>query len=831
MVVTLKYAIFKTRLKIPKNPRDHPGDPSGIESHMHLTAYKMKAFVVKCVTETYNMDITKKELDYIRSFNGHRAPCNVTFDSKKGKHSKVPAVANWTDVTPEVASKLEAEGWDGHKHFIFLTGESTGQFVIDIDRKNLDRADHNDKIDGLEFFEDWCGQASNPDTFTTKTIGGGYHKVYTMCDELKESIKSGQLRPDVLVDILYNKRGFVFGEGYNIVNKMAPQKPPQYIINFITINQNNSINNSTVQNSTIGGNTAGIGAEAVYHLQSRGTGQAGSKNSINVAQIAYRASRVNSVIGTDVDWTIAQLDDTCYKLIPKSTRCCVNTDHQHSDVEHSSLYVRKSSVTANCFSHGTKQIIGAQSRSLREIFFKFESADTAMAKVVGLVLSKAESEGLVRDNGFVLKKYEPIASYEEFVQNVLTDNPALAEQPKRFNDMMLYMNKVDSIRFPFVKRNRKYIGFSNGLLDLINGELVGNDVLKSGEVPRHYIDQPFCTDDLDTPLFDKIVRHQLENDEIYTYMLAFIGRLFYDVGKYDKLAVVPFVIGDTNTGKSTLINIIRSMFAPGSVGSLDSKHETIFGLSSLYDKELIVAQEVNNKMADQLSSDAFKMMVCGESISISRKHTKSLQADWTVPLFMCGNQHLNYTDDRGSISRRLAIFKFERYVAEVDGSLEEQIVKHELSKVLTKCLMAYRLLLDYACETGFWNTCPSYFKENKDDMSESTDYIYMFLSLGPEDNVWGDRCVYFLKKKDSSMLMEHFKVKFFNWLKFKHQNVKYKWTCDYSAFKRKGFEISRTKVCKACGQKASVDCCIMSGHGNRTTRTIIENIVCVEECT
>ena len=755
------------------------------------------------------MDSTQKELDYIRFFNGHRAPCNVTFDSKKGKHSKVPAVANWTDVTPEVASKLEAEGWNGHKHFIFLTGDNTGQFVIDIDRKNPDRADHEDKIDGLEFFEDWCGQASNPDTFTTKTIGGGYHKVYKMCDELKESIKSGQLRPDVLVDILYKKRGFVYGEGYNIVNKIPPQKPPQYIINFITINQNNSINNSTVQNSNIGGNTAGIGA---------------------VAHTAPHVSNINDAIGSDVDWKIKHNNDGCYILTPNTTQCCVDTNHQHSETEHSCLIVRKSSVTAQCFSHGTKMIQGAQSRSLREIFFGFQSAGTAMAKVVDLILSKAESEGLVRDSGRVLKKYQPVASYREFLQDVLKNNAAMAERPRRFHDMMVYMEDLDDDRFPFVRRNKKYIGFSNGLLDLINGELVDNNVLKSGEVPRHYINQPFGTDDLDTPLFDKIVRHQLEDDEIYTYMLAFIGRLFYDVGGYDKFAVVPFVIGDTNTGKSTLINIIRSMFAPGSVGSLDSKHETIFGLSSLYDKELIVAQEVSNRMADQLSSDAFKMMVCGESITVSRKHAKSVETSWTVPLFMCGNQHLNYTDDKGSISRRLAIFRFEKYVAEVDGSLEEQIVKHELSKVLTKCLMAYRLLLDHACATGFWNTCPSYFKENKDDMSESTDYIYMFLSLGPKDNAWGDKCVYFIKKNGSSMLMEHFKMKFFNWLKFKHQNLKYKWTCDYSAFKRKGFDITRTKVCKACGHRASANCCNLSGNANRTTRTVIESIVCVEKC-
>jgi Bifunctional DNA primase/polymerase, N-terminal len=163
----------------------------------------------------HKMGRIHQDLEYIKSFNGHRAPCNVTFDSKKGKYSKVPAVARWTEITPESAAKLEAEGWDGHKHFIFLTGEETEQLVIDIDRKNPDREDHEDNVDGLEFYEDWCGHVSTPDTFTSRTIGGGYHKVYKMCDELRDSIKSGKLKPRVLVDVLYNNRGFVYASRCN----------------------------------------------------------------------------------------------------------------------------------------------------------------------------------------------------------------------------------------------------------------------------------------------------------------------------------------------------------------------------------------------------------------------------------------------------------------------------------------------------------------------------------------------------------------------------------------------------------------------------------------
>ena len=49
---------------------------------------------------------------------------------------------------------------------------------------------------------------------------------------------------------------------------------------------------------------------------------------------------------------------------------------------------------------------------------------------------------------------------------------------------MVYMNKIRSVDFPIVKRNRRYIGFTNGLLDIVSGEILGEDVLESGEKAR-----------------------------------------------------------------------------------------------------------------------------------------------------------------------------------------------------------------------------------------------------------------------------------------------------------------------------------------------------------
>ena len=68
--------------------------------------------------------------------------------------------------------------------------------------------------------------------------------------------------------------------------------------------------------------------------------------------------------------------------------------------------------------------------------------------------------------------------------------------------------------------------FTNGILDIVEGHRVGPEVLEDGAIPRHHFGLPCSFDNLNTPLFDQLVFHQLEDDIIYTYLLALIGRLF-----------------------------------------------------------------------------------------------------------------------------------------------------------------------------------------------------------------------------------------------------------------------------------------------------------------
>jgi len=113
-------------------------------------------------------------------------------------------------------------------------------------------------------------------------------------------------------------------------------------------------------------------------------------------------------------------------------------------------------------------------------------------------------------------------------------------------------------------------------------------------------------------------------------------------------------------------------------------------------------------------------------------------------------------------------------------------------------------------------------------MCEETDYIYMFLTLPPGDNIYGNKDVYFKKVEGSVMLLQDFRRKFINYMRYRHPGVKYKWTSDYDSFERLGYKIDYINVCKGCKSRSKIGCCSEYNIANRSRRYVIENLYCVE---
>ena len=94
-----------------------------------------------------------------------------------------------------------------------------------------------------------------------------------------------------------------------------------------------------------------------------------------------------------------------------------------------------------------------------------------MNKLIDDIISIAKKDNLVRENGHIyalnenrcVHKY--VSTCEEFLGRVLKDNNVIKTRPRYFHELLTHFTKIESTDFPFIKRNKRYIGFKNGLLD------------------------------------------------------------------------------------------------------------------------------------------------------------------------------------------------------------------------------------------------------------------------------------------------------------------------------------------------------------------------------
>lgn len=281
-------------------------------------------------------------------------------------------------------------------------------------------------------------------------------------------------------------------------------------------------------------------------------------------------------------------------------------------------------------------------------------------------------------------------------------------------------------------------------------------------------------------------------------------------------AVSHFVLGspgaailseEAGTGKSKLIETIESMFSR--VGAIASNFEPIFGLSGLVDKEIVITDDLPADMRSVLDQQIFQTMVSGGSISVPTKRETASSKHWAVPLVFGGNWHLSYVD-KGQIARRVVEFPFERPVDVVDTTLMSQI-QSELPRIMLKCLRAYNHALEKHPTESFWSFCPRALCDMKDDLRESCNPLFGFLSNSRQ----------ILYVEGSSTPLEDIRQAFSEYLKKPVKKL------DHPTFRQVNplwTVCPNERACKACGKTQGAGCCTAYNHNNRRKVPIVKNL-------
>ena len=179
------------------------------------------------------------------------------------------------------------------------------------------------------------------DTFTSRTIGGGCHKVYRYTPGARWQAQERPADAVGLVRYSLQWAWLYLWRGLRNHQRVQPQEPPKSVINFIVNNaQQTVVNLGNVQQQTNVQQNVIAGA-------------------LGVTAATSLSDRINQVIGANnMTWRVNNFDDAAYQLIPNTRECCVQPGYHHTTDSHSCLYVRKTALIANCFSHGNRVIAG-----------------------------------------------------------------------------------------------------------------------------------------------------------------------------------------------------------------------------------------------------------------------------------------------------------------------------------------------------------------------------------------------------------------------------------------------------------------------------------------
>jgi phage/plasmid-associated DNA primase len=152
----------------------------------------------------------------------------------------------------------------------------------------------------------------------------------------------------------------------------------------------------------------------------------------------------------------------------------------------------------------------------------------------------------------------------------------------------------------------------------------------------------------------------------------------------------------------------------------------------------------------------FQSMLSGEEIALIQKYKDQRSVTWDVPCVLAGNELPAWSDNSGSISRRIILFSFKTALA--DGKLDTQMSAHldlEMDCHIRKAGLAYLYQVQVVGGQRLDDYLPYYFKETSEIVKQNTNPLEKFLA---------SKIVGFQKDQETYMPMADFNKLYYEFL-------------------------------------------------------------------
>lgn len=299
--------------------------------------------------------------------------------------------------------------------------------------------------------------------------------------------------------------------------------------------------------------------------------------------------------------------------------------------------------------------------------------------------------------------------------------------------------------------NANYIAFKNGIYDLDKDELLDFDpsIIVTNKINYNYNENAY------SEVVDKTLNKLACDDENIRLLLEeIVGYTFF---KRNELRKAFILIGDKSNGKSTYLDMIKTLLGDENVSALDLKdfsHE--FKVANIFGKLANIGDDISDEFI--VDTAMFKKIVSGDRINTNKKFEKPFDFNPFCKLLFSANAIPRMGKSRGNeaIIDRLIIVPFEARFSVNDPDFDPYI-KYKLR---TDEAMEYLIQigldgLSRVLDNRRFTTSDKVQKE-LEEYEENNNPILLFFKEIEEDDILNNSTVEVYKKYNEFCLSNNF---------------------------------------------------------------------------
>ena len=271
--------------------------------------------------------------------------------------------------------------------------------------------------------------------------------------------------------------------------------------------------------------------------------------------------------------------------------------------------------------------------------------------------------------------------------------------------LVLFLANTRDVRMPRLVFNRRAMAFRNGVYMLDTnrfhegGEGVPNDLVCISYFDEDLDERYTMLDnymDIPTPDFDCLFDVQMPDEytdqqrtDVKEALYALLGRLLRKNGS-DRLEKIIFMKGVGGSGKSTVVNVLKSFYPLQVVSTMSANIEEQFGMANFKDAYLVVCPEM--RANSKIPVGDLLCWISNEPMYCAVKYGTPYIGTFDATLIITGNEQPPDFDVGGAMMRRIIPWRADKQIVDPDLSLEKR-QKENMAPLLVKLVRADKSFL------------------------------------------------------------------------------------------------------------------------------------------